>query len=45
MADMNDGRVDLRRSRGRFLAFSVVAAIMFTALGGRLFQLQVVNGD
>ena len=45
MADLNDGQVDLRRSRGRFVAFSVVAAILFTALGGRLFQLQVVNGD
>jgi penicillin-binding protein 2 len=45
MADPNDGRVDLRRSRARFVAFSVTAAILFLALGGRLFQLQVVNGD
>ena len=45
MADLNDGRVDLRRSRGRFVAFSVAAAVLFVALGGRLFQLQVVNGE
>ena len=45
MADLNDGRVDLRRSSGRFVAFSVVAALMLAGLGGRLFQLQVVNGD
>ena len=45
MADLNDGRLDLRRSRGRFVAFGVVAALLFTALGGRLFQLQVVSGD
>ncbi len=45
MADLNDGRVDLHRSRARFIAFSVVAAFIFVALGGRLFQLQVVSGD
>ena len=45
MADLNDGRLDLRRSRGRFVAFTVVAALLFLALAGRLFQLQVVNGD
>ena len=45
MADLNDGRVDLRRSRGRFVTFSVVAAVLLAALGGRLFQLQVVNGE
>lgn len=45
MADLNDGRVDLHRSRSRFVAFSVIAAVILTALGGRLFQLQVVNGD
>ena len=45
MADLNDGRVDLHRSRSRFVAFSVAAALIFTALGGRLFQLQVVNGE
>jgi penicillin-binding protein 2 len=45
MADLNDGRVDLRRSRGRFIAFSVAAAVLFVALGGRLFQLQVVYGE
>ena len=45
MADLNDGRVDLRRSRARFVAFSVTAVVLFAALGGRLFQLQVVSGD
>jgi penicillin-binding protein 2 len=45
MADLNDGRVDLHRSQPRFIAFSVVAAVLLAALGGRLFQLQVVNGD
>jgi penicillin-binding protein 2 len=45
MADLNDGRVDLQRSRGRFVAFSVAAALLLVALGGRLFQLQVVNGE
>jgi penicillin-binding protein 2 len=45
MADLNDGRVDLHRSRPRFIAFSIAAAVLLLALGGRLFQLQVVNGD
>ncbi|MEA2651494.1 MAG: penicillin-binding protein 2, partial [Chloroflexota bacterium] len=45
MADLNDGRVDLHRSRGRFVAFAVAAALLLLALGGRLFQLQVVNGE
>src|SRR5688572_25641209 len=45
MADLNDGRVDLHRSAARFVAFSVVAALLLVALGGRLFQLQVVSGD
>jgi len=45
VADLNDGRADLRRSRARFVAFGVVAALLFVALGGRLFQLQVVNGE
>ena len=45
MADLNEGRVDLQRARGRFVAFSVTAAILFLALAGRLFQLQVVNGE
>ena len=45
MADLNDGRLDLRRSRSRFVAFSVAAALVLTLLGGRLFQLQVVQGD
>jgi len=45
MADLNEGRLDLARSRPRFIAFGVAAAVLFTILGGRLFQLQVVNGD
>jgi penicillin-binding protein 2 len=45
MADLNDGRIDLPRSRPRFIAFGVVAIVVITALGGRLFQLQVVQGD
>ena len=44
MADLNDGRVDLHRSPGRFIAFSVAAALLLLALSGRLFQLQVVGG-
>ena len=45
MADVNDGRIDLKRSRGRFVAFAVAAMLLFVALTGRLFQLQVVSGD
>jgi penicillin-binding protein 2 len=45
MADLNEGRLDLPRSRARFISFGVAAALMFAVLGGRLFQLQVVNGD
>lgn len=45
MADLNDGRVDLHRSSARFIAFGAVAALVLLALGGRLFQLQVVNGE
>ena len=45
MADLNEGRLDPRRPRGRFVAFGVVVLVIFTALGGRLFQLQVVRGD
>ena len=45
MADLNEGRGrDLPRSRARFIAFGVAAALVFTALGGRLVQLQVVDG-
>jgi penicillin-binding protein 2 len=44
MADLNDGRLDLRRSSARFIAFGIVTAILLTVLGGRLFQLQVVSG-
>ena len=42
MADLNEGRLDLHRSRARFIAFGVAAAIMLGILGGRLFQLQVL---
>jgi penicillin-binding protein 2 len=45
MADLNEGRLDLARSRARFISFGVAAALMFAVLGGRLFQLQVVNGE
>ena len=45
MADLNDGRSDLRRSRPRFVAFSLAAALVLVALGGRLFQVQIVGGD
>lgn len=45
MADLNDGRLDLRRSRGRFLSFAVIALLVFVVLGGRLFQLQVLGGE
>ena len=45
MADLNDGRQDLRRSAPRFVALGVLMALLLTALGGRLFQLQVVNGE
>jgi penicillin-binding protein 2 len=45
MADLNEGRLDRPRSSARFIAFGVAAAVLFTTLGGRLFQLQVLNGD
>jgi penicillin-binding protein 2 len=35
---------DLPRRSGRFVAFVVIAALLFTVLGGRLFQLQVIEG-
>jgi penicillin-binding protein 2 len=35
---------DLPRRSGRFVAFVVIAAILFTVIAGRLFQLQVVEG-
>jgi len=44
MADLNDGRTDLPRSGPRFVALSVVAVLIFGLLGGRLFQLQVLDG-
>jgi len=44
MADLNDGGADPGRSGPRFLAFVVVAAVVFAALGGRLLQLQVIDG-
>jgi len=45
MADLNEGRLDLHRSGPRFVAFGVAAAVLFGILGGRLFQLQVLDGD
>ena len=45
MADLNEGRLDLHRSGPRFIAFGVAAAIILGVLGGRLFQLQVLNGS
>ena len=44
MADLNEGRVDLPRSRPRFIAFAAAAALLFTVLGGRLFQMQILDG-
>ncbi|HEY7332728.1 MAG TPA: penicillin-binding protein 2 [Candidatus Limnocylindria bacterium] len=45
MADLNEGRLDLPRSRARFIAFAVAAALIITVLGARLFHLQVVRGE
>jgi len=45
MADLNDGRLDLPRSRSRFIAFGLIAALLLTMLGARLFHLQVLSGD
>ncbi|MGH2457139.1 MAG: hypothetical protein ACRDHD_12885, partial [Candidatus Limnocylindria bacterium] len=45
MADLNEGRLDPPRSRARFIAFGVAVVVLFSLLGGRLFHLQVVNGD
>src|SRR5919109_2454322 len=45
MADLNDGRLDLPRSRSRFIAFGVVAVLLLSALAGRLFQLQILDGQ
>src|SRR5437762_9419168 len=44
MADLNEGRIDLPRSGARLIAFAITAAVLFTLLGGRLFQMQVLNG-
>ena len=44
MADLNEGRHDLPRSRLRFVAFAITAALLFTLLGGRLFQMQILSG-
>jgi penicillin-binding protein 2 len=44
VADLNEGRIDLPRSRARLIAFALTAALLFTMLGGRLFQMQVLNG-
>ncbi len=44
MADLNEGGADLPRSGPRFVALSVAAIVIFGTLGGRLFQLQVLDG-
>lgn len=36
---------DVPRSGIRFLAFGVIAALLFTVIAGRLFQLQVIEGS
>jgi penicillin-binding protein 2 len=45
MADLNEGRHDLPRSRARFIAFGLSAVLLFTLLGGRLFQLQILGAS
>ena len=45
MADLNEGRLDLPRSRPRFIAFGVATALLLVMLGARLFQLQVLSGE
>jgi penicillin-binding protein 2 len=45
MADLNEGRLDLPRSRARFIAFAVASALVLSVLGARLFHLQVVRGE
>ena len=45
VADLNDGRSDLRRSTSRFIALACISALLLLVLGGRLFQLQIVSGD
>jgi penicillin-binding protein 2 len=44
MADLNEGRLDRPRSRARFLAFGMAAVVVFSALAGRLVQLQILDG-
>ncbi|PZR62463.1 MAG: penicillin-binding protein 2 [Chloroflexi bacterium] len=44
MTDLNEGRLDLHRSRARLIAFSAAAAVVFAVLGARLFQLQILSG-
>ncbi len=43
MADL-DQVTGVRPSRARFVAAGVIAVTLFGVLGGRLFQLQVVDG-
>lgn len=43
MTDLDDAPAP-QRSRARFVAASVVAVLLFGVLGGRLFQLQVIDG-
>jgi penicillin-binding protein 2 len=39
-----DQAPDARPSRGRFIAAAIAAVLLFGLLGGRLFQLQIVDG-
>ena len=46
MADLNDGRVELPRSRPRFVAFSASRrSCSSSRWAAAFFQLQVVNGE
>ena len=45
MSDLNGREHRPPASRGRFVALSVATAVLFGVLAGRLFQLQVVDGD
>jgi penicillin-binding protein 2 len=45
MADLNEGRLDLPRSRVRFVAFGVITLLVLGMLAGRLAQLQLIDGS
>jgi penicillin-binding protein 2 len=44
VADLNEGRFDLPRSRARFIVFGLATALVVIGLTGRLFELQVLRG-